>query len=195
MATRNRRADPSERREQLLDAAEAVLLERGPGAMTMAEVAEVAGLAKGTTYLYFASKDELVAAVRSRYLARYLDALGGEHREGVLEQLVVLATGLVTFGQAHRRLHHRLFHEAGFSEDDALSAVRTRMLTLLSEGARAGTLAVADPEDTASFLLHGVHGVLLHHPADPAAAAATVARLVRRCLAPEAGGGISPGAR
>lgn len=195
MATRSRRADPSQRRDQLLDAAEAVLLERGPAAMTMAEVAEVAGLAKGTTYLYFSSKDELVAAIRGRYLARYLDALRGTAGSGALEQLVSLATGLVSFATEHRRLHHRLFHEAGFSEEDALAAVRARVVALLEEGERDGTMAVADVPVTAAFVLHGVHGVLLHHPAEPVVAAATVAQVVRRCLAPGVGGGNSPQAR
>jgi AcrR family transcriptional regulator len=162
--------------------------------MTMAEVAEAAGLAKGTTYLYFSSKDDLVAAVRTRYLGRYLAALSGPAGGDPVEQVVTLATGLVTFGAAHRRLHHRLFHESGFSEDDALGGLHDRVVALLEEGRRAGSLTVSDPASTASFLLHGVHGVLIHHPSDPARAAATVALLVRRCLL-GAGGGISPAMR
>ena len=51
-----RRQPPDVRREQILDAAQRVLLRRGPAAATMAEVADAASLAKGTVYLYFASK-------------------------------------------------------------------------------------------------------------------------------------------
>ncbi len=47
------------RRHQLLDAAAARLDAAGYAATTMAEIAAAAGLAKGTTYLYFRSKEAL----------------------------------------------------------------------------------------------------------------------------------------
>lgn len=47
------------RRRQLLDAAAGRFDAAGYAATTMAEVATEAGLAKGTTYLYFRSKEEL----------------------------------------------------------------------------------------------------------------------------------------
>jgi AcrR family transcriptional regulator len=57
------------RRRQLLDAAAARFDAAGYTATTMAEVATAAGLAKGTTYLYFRSKEEL-------FLDLLLDELG-----------------------------------------------------------------------------------------------------------------------
>ena len=65
-----RRQPPDVRREQILDAAQQVLLRRGPDAATMAEVADAASLAKGTVYLYFESKAELLAGLRARYFER-----------------------------------------------------------------------------------------------------------------------------
>ncbi len=47
------------RRRQLLDAAAGRFDAAGYAATTMAEIATAAGLAKGTTYLYFRSKEEL----------------------------------------------------------------------------------------------------------------------------------------
>lgn len=56
---------PATRPEQLLEAARHVFAERGFAAATMQDVADAAGVAKGTVYLYFASKEELyVAALR-----------------------------------------------------------------------------------------------------------------------------------
>lgn len=57
------------RRSQLLAAASGRLDAAGYAATTMAEVASAAGLAKGTTYLYFRSKEEL-------FLELLLDELG-----------------------------------------------------------------------------------------------------------------------
>ncbi len=151
---------PDVRREQLLDAAERTLLERGLRATTVADVARAAGVAKGTTYLYFRSKDELLVDLRARYLERYLAtvATGRGTARTKVRRLVV---GLVQFGIAHHELHHLLFHEAGISEDDAYSPVRSQLADLLRAGSDAGELAVGNPEVTAAFLLHGVDGTLV----------------------------------
>jgi AcrR family transcriptional regulator len=51
------------RTREILDAARRVLLGRGPETATMEEIAATAGVAKGTVYLYFPSKDELIQAL------------------------------------------------------------------------------------------------------------------------------------
>src|SRR5215210_7257384 len=60
-ARQPRRRPPDVRREQILDAAERVLVERGLATTTMADVAGAAAVAKGTVYLYFESKAGLRA--------------------------------------------------------------------------------------------------------------------------------------
>jgi TetR/AcrR family transcriptional repressor of nem operon len=51
------------RTREILRAARQLLEERGVEAMTMEEIAGVAGVAKGTLYLYFQSKDDLIEAL------------------------------------------------------------------------------------------------------------------------------------
>lgn len=58
--------DKQERRDAILDAAERLLLDARDHMASVAEVAEEAGLAKGTVYLYFPGKDELLLAVHER---------------------------------------------------------------------------------------------------------------------------------
>jgi AcrR family transcriptional regulator len=53
------------REQAILQAATAVLSGRGADAMTMDEVARQAGLAKGTLYLYYKTKEDLVQAIFS----------------------------------------------------------------------------------------------------------------------------------
>lgn len=55
-----------ERRQRILAAAEQVLLAAPSREIGMAEVAQAAELAKGTVYLYFPSKDELLLALHER---------------------------------------------------------------------------------------------------------------------------------
>lgn len=56
-----------DKRTLLLDAAEAVLVEYGLVGATIDHVTSRAGVAKGTFYLYFRSKDEVVAALQQRH--------------------------------------------------------------------------------------------------------------------------------
>ena len=54
------------RRTQILDAAITVFSEKGFHRATIKEIARVAGIADGTVYTYFASKDEVLLAVLDR---------------------------------------------------------------------------------------------------------------------------------
>lgn len=68
-------ADKEERRNAILDAAEALFVEQ-PGRMAnVSEVAEAAGLAKGTVYLYFPSKEEMLLALHERQVAKFFAEL------------------------------------------------------------------------------------------------------------------------
>ncbi|MCK6426149.1 MAG: TetR/AcrR family transcriptional regulator [Burkholderiaceae bacterium] len=69
-ATAHRRRK-AERPQELLDAALALFVEKGFAATRAEEVARRAGVSKGTLYLYFASKQELLEAViRERLSSR-----------------------------------------------------------------------------------------------------------------------------
>jgi AcrR family transcriptional regulator len=59
---------PQERREELLTAALEVFAEQGYGATHLEEVAARAGVSKGTIYLYFRDKEDLLVQALSRYL-------------------------------------------------------------------------------------------------------------------------------
>ncbi len=68
--------DKQARRDAILDVAATMLGRREFASITMAEVARRCGLAKGTLYLYFGSKEELFLATLERELAAWFDALG-----------------------------------------------------------------------------------------------------------------------
>jgi AcrR family transcriptional regulator len=67
--------DKEERRQAILDAAESLYLEQPDRMANVAEVAEAAGLAKGTVYLYFASKEEMLLALHERHVAHFFAEL------------------------------------------------------------------------------------------------------------------------
>jgi TetR/AcrR family transcriptional repressor of nem operon len=155
-----RRESPEVRREQILDAAERVLLERGLATTTVADVAETAGVAKGTVYLYFESKDAILSGLRARYLERFADAVTQPRARSTASELDHFVEGLFDFSVANSGLHHLLFHEAGFSEDDAFASTRTMVADLIAAGCDRGDFQVSDPELATDFVFHGVHGAL-----------------------------------
>jgi AcrR family transcriptional regulator len=69
------------RREEILDAARQVFAERGFRGTTIADIAEAAGIALGTIYLYFPSKEDVFAALNQRFQQVISDA--GSQPSGV----------------------------------------------------------------------------------------------------------------
>jgi AcrR family transcriptional regulator len=67
--------DKHERYLAILDAAERLLARSPDRVASVAEVADEAGLAKGTVYLYFPSKEELLLAVHERNVDAFFAAL------------------------------------------------------------------------------------------------------------------------
>jgi AcrR family transcriptional regulator len=113
-----RKREKDKRRNRIIGAAEKVLVTKGYQAATMDDVANEAELGKGTLYLYFKNKEELILALLvrlrmkmidrfdeaileassgknllERYAAAYCDIVE-EHRDKILLSFRILASGL-----------------------------------------------------------------------------------------------------
>src|SRR5215475_6035812 len=76
---------PQQRRDDLMNSAEALFLEQGLEQTTVEEITRGADVAKGTFYLHFSSKTEVVEALRARFVQRLLNGVGAavaERRDG-----------------------------------------------------------------------------------------------------------------
>ena len=74
-ARATRDEDKLERRREILDAAERLFREHADSVASMDQLAEAAGVAKGTLYLYFPSKEEVLIALHERHAGDFFDAL------------------------------------------------------------------------------------------------------------------------
>ncbi|HYF63745.1 MAG TPA: TetR/AcrR family transcriptional regulator [Herpetosiphonaceae bacterium] len=147
----------AERAALILSAASAVFAEKGYADAAIDEIAARAGIAKGTVYLHFASKDDLVAALAEgqiRAFVAWLDELVGaplsvrERLERLL--LYVYARIHEQHNQVLLELNHRMGLSAKVIETHAdlqsrLAQVHGRLAALIDEGKRAGELADAVP--------------------------------------------------
>ncbi|MDC0649486.1 TetR/AcrR family transcriptional regulator [Alphaproteobacteria bacterium] len=70
-----------EREDSILTATETLLRQSGYDSMTMQAVASAVGLAKGTIYLYFTSRESLVLAVYGRLFDRWIDRFASHKPE------------------------------------------------------------------------------------------------------------------
>lgn len=177
---------PDVRRRQILDATAALLLDDGYEALTVSKVAARAGVAKGTVYLYFDSKQELLAALQAGMWDRMLKQPAALLEQPGLtwtERLDGLVAAWIAAEQDHHELYHRLFHEPGVAAgEEPMTAARDLLITLLARGHAAGEFDVPDPELAADFLTHAYTGPC-HHTGTDADITAAVQALFRRVVA------------
>jgi AcrR family transcriptional regulator len=84
-----RRRSPDERPQQIVDAALEVFGERGRAGARLDDIAQRAGVAKGTIYLYFPNKEELFREVVRRTIVERLDRAERELADGGLADAAV----------------------------------------------------------------------------------------------------------
>src|SRR5215831_17373889 len=65
--SRPRTKPPAERREELMNAAQVLFLKHGVRPVTIDQITSSARVAKGTFYLYFSSKEDILAALGERF--------------------------------------------------------------------------------------------------------------------------------
>jgi len=72
-----------ERKAQIINAAEGVFTKKGFDEARMDDIAGETGLSKGTLYLYFKSKDDIIVAILDRMVQREFSQLENFEQDGV----------------------------------------------------------------------------------------------------------------
>jgi AcrR family transcriptional regulator len=184
-------------RQKLIDAAELLFGERGFHATGVSDVTRSAGVAQGTFYLYFDSKEAIF-----RELVRHLShelrlALqqAGAGLEGRLEVEEAGLRGFIAFAARHRNLY-RIVFESQFIDPELFRWYYERIAQGyargLREAARRGEVRDGDAETLAYCLMGAAHflgmrWVVWEHSEPPAKAVETLLGFVRAGLAPEPG--------
>lgn len=160
---RPRTRTPEARRKQLVDAAVRAFGSKGLRATTVADIVQTAGVAKGTFYLYFATKDDIVNAVADRLIQRVADhiemAARDVHRSAV-EQITALGEALMQVGGepferdlieiTHRADNHAV-HER--MSEQVIARLRPTLEKVVADGIDAGAFCPQDPRFAAAFVL------------------------------------------
>lgn len=150
------------REEAIIDAVNHLLSEKGFDLMTMDDVADRVGIAKGSLYKHFSSKEKLAAAALTRLLKATLDELDGMPEEmKAIEQLKhILAWSL------HLRLQGGVPHLPSTSVSlqrslmlnlDYMTValrVNKRFHALVAQARSDGALTPEVPDDVLVFTLY-----------------------------------------
>ena len=179
-ARRRRVIKPAdERRREILEAATELFRERGFETTTVQAVAAAAGMAAGTVYLYFPSKEAILTALQEDFEAGLIDRFA-ENSEAVLQeedatgevvtyQEVVsrLIDGVVDFSLEHRAEAEVIARHLGrvsISPDNRLlRGPLTELLTrVIREGINQGYVDSSDAE-MAAYLLNTASSTAIGH--------------------------------
>lgn len=161
------------RREQLMNAAQALFLNHGFADTSVDEIVGAAQAAKGTFYLYFKTKEDVLHALRERFIERFHQRLEravarrpGEDWTGRLDAWIEAAVNGYLDDLA---LHDLVFHEfrpsVRHAEQD--NPIAPQLTALLADGAKADAWTVRDARLTAVMLFSAFHGAVDDHISAP----------------------------
>ncbi len=155
-----RRVDKAERRERVLVAAARVFAEFGYRRATVEQVAAEAGVAKGSVYLAFASKEDLFFAVFSEFMRDFVgNELDVDEESGVpaldqIEESLYLITRAIEDDPIAIPLTLELWAVCGVEETRArfgalyaetIEEFVDRIVGLLERGKERGEVAISVP--------------------------------------------------
>jgi len=169
------REEKEQRRQTIVDAAEAVIAASGREAMTMADIADEARLSRSLLYVYFEDMDDIVLAVTlrgHRALRIQFEAAAAEHEIG-LEQIRAIGEAYVQFARQEPTYFDLLARfearatdpETATERERACFAEAERIMTVMTEAIQTGIddgsiRPDLDPTHTAITLWSYTHGLI-----------------------------------
>jgi AcrR family transcriptional regulator len=181
-----RRVDRTARRSELAAAAARIFAERGVANTSVSDIVKAAGVAQGTFYLYFATKDDVVLAVVDEMAGRMIEQITSAVESAgstAVEKFLALRDVFTAFdtdpaaakladfmhSPENRALHDRM-------AEQFVPALIPLMESIVAQGVEEDTFAVRDTRAAAWFVLGGLQSAELSGtPVDQMPAAITAA--------------------
>ncbi|MFP5022563.1 TetR/AcrR family transcriptional regulator [Pseudonocardia phyllosphaerae] len=154
-----------QRRRELLDAGLEVFLEKGVAAATLDQITRAAGIAKGSFYLHFESKEHLLAGLQQDFETRMVeraDTVAEAAGDDPAARLDAWLDAAFTHYPDDVALHDVLFHHPVLatphpdSEDDRRDLTDS-LADVIEHGRSTGLFTVDDVELTATLLCSALH--------------------------------------
>jgi AcrR family transcriptional regulator len=191
---------PEVRRAEILHAASELFNEIGYASTSVDSIVRNAGIAKGTFYYYFKSKDEVLAALAQQLCAEMVarsQIIADDPQLGAIEKfcaIIAAQNQTVEDGQALvedlHRPENRALHER--SNIETVLAFGPILATVVEQGNQEGVFQVDDPLSTVQFILAGSlflfgHQMFTWTPEEQAARMQAMLLLIERAFGAVAG--------
>jgi len=156
----------AERKNELVDCADALFLAKGYEATTVADILARAGLSKGAFYHHFESKEDLLDAFTARVAETIILAARDILEDESLDALTRLNRFFARGGQWKRETAPTLgaIYASVFKPENAVlyqrmvkaavTAITPVLTRIVEQGVRDGQFDVPDPQIVAEILLH-----------------------------------------
>lgn len=188
------RTDRSARRAELASAAAAVFAERGVANTAVSDIVKAAGVAQGTFYLYFDSKDDVLLAVVELLVAQMVAAIGAAFdmpHASAADKLRALSGVFTSFesdpaaaelGDFMHRPENRPLHDR--MAEQFTPALMPFVRSIVAQGVAEGVFDVPDVDAASWFVLGGLQSAELSgaSAAEMPAALDAATRLALRAL-------------
>ena len=147
-----------ERRADLLAAAEALFVSQGVPTTTTEDITRKAGVSKGLFYLYFRSKEDLLASLQERFVTAFAESVraAADAQRDLPAKLDACVRACFDQFHAQDRLHEVLFRHPTRPPDHHPPLVEA-IRAVLAEGVAAGAFRLDDVEATAVLLQSAMH--------------------------------------
>jgi AcrR family transcriptional regulator len=168
---------PEERKQELIDTAERLFLEKGYEQTTVADIVREIEVAQGTFYYYFSSKEKILEAIIEkditaleedvRQIMSREDANAAIKLNAVVNSIIGISTSRREIMDYLHEESNAVMHEK--MERHTIERLVPLMTRVVAEGTHAGIFDVQYPTESVEFLLASLV-YFFHHPeifADP----------------------------
>lgn len=156
--------DPEERKNEILDAARDLFLEKGIENTSVNDIVKKVGVAKGLFYYYFKSKGELINALFERFIDTFREQIKHTVEDTKLEpmeKLQIIFKSIFAFHKVNGRMVSFFYDEKNAMYSFKLLMKVIEEFTdlfkkLIMEGINKGCFDTVYPIETAQVLLLGI---------------------------------------
>lgn len=163
--------DPKERRKEIIDMSAELFLSRGYEETSINLIVEQLGVAKGTFYHYFKSKEDILEAVLENLLSSYADqmedALNNSHMNAH-DKLMTLLRNILTSNQGPEQLTRHVEDNKNAKLHQALDEkfkekFNPIIVKVIKQGVSEGIFHIQHPEELTEILLAGIRAYMHVH--------------------------------
>jgi AcrR family transcriptional regulator len=153
--------DPEVRRNELMDAAELLFIEKGYEHTSASDIIRKVEVAQGTFYYYFKSKDEILTAVIDRYVERYVEFVKNivdDERMDAVQKVQRMIDALFSMSDQKKKFSRYLNKEAKIARQEHFrgyfeASSSPVVAQIVKQGIIEGLFEVEYPEDTAELVV------------------------------------------